>query len=158
MICDTSVSVLQRREGLLQHDEDSLLFIHHRKPSSLRTSALEGCHICQPFWSQLSLAERDALLEFKLPEGEVRDENPEGWTDDAHHLKEHVTLCMLQNRELLKMPGSYSFACTSMETSIYLTLARKILTPLECTYYNHQLVCMILLPGPVSRMFEDLCS
>jgi hypothetical protein len=94
----------------VQHEEDSLLFVHHGKASSLRTSALGGCHICQPFWSQLSHAERDALLEFKLPGPEVRDEDPEGWTAKAHQLKEHVTLCMLQDGELLEMPGSYSFA------------------------------------------------
>jgi hypothetical protein len=78
MACDTCVGVLHRKEGLAQHDEDSLSFVHHGKASSLRKSALKGCYICQPFKSQLSNAERDALFKLELPDEELKNEDPEG--------------------------------------------------------------------------------
>ena len=110
MICDTCLGVLQRREGLVQDDEDSLLFVHHGRASSLRQSALEGCYICQPFWNQLSHAERDALLDFNLPDHEIEDEDPDTWAVRAHQMRKHVTLCMLQRGDGIEMPSCYTLA------------------------------------------------
>jgi hypothetical protein len=150
MICDTCAGILQRREGLVHSDVDSLLFVHHRKASSLRTSALQGCHICQPFWSQLSQVERDALLDFKPPEEEViNNEDPEGWTAKAHQMKRHITFCMLKEGELLEMQGSYIFA-VHLNGGIDLShISKKNTYALDCMSCNHQLVCVILVSSPV---------
>jgi hypothetical protein len=65
MLCNVCLGVLQRRENLISdnpgNDDLGILCAHHRTTPTLVASAAEGCHICQPFWYQLSESEQEAL-------------------------------------------------------------------------------------------------
>jgi hypothetical protein len=65
MLCLVCIGVLQFRANLISdnpgNDNLGILCAHHHTTSTLAASAAEGCHICQPFWCQLTAFEQESL-------------------------------------------------------------------------------------------------
>ncbi len=108
MICDICLDVLHRREQPFSETEEALVFIHHKTASSLRASASENCHLCQPIWNQLSHLEQEAFLALDLPVDELVGDIRKKWLANKRELETGLTTCaLMEGASLLRNSNPY---------------------------------------------------
>jgi hypothetical protein len=147
MLCHICIGVLQHTHNVIDSGtEDHLSWLvcaHHPTVSTLATSAADGCHVCQPFWSQLSKSEQE-ILYLEESKDDTRMSNSGEGKDNQHGRLTHITLHTNRLRE-----GDYYFSVRFDHDYIDWTRVSKKKDEVVISMYNLQ---------PVQSMHPDRCT
>jgi hypothetical protein len=147
MLCHICIGVLQHTNNVIDSStEDHLSWLvcaHHPTVSTLATSAADGCHVCQPFWSQLSKSEQE-ILYLEESKDDTRMSNSGEGKDNQHGRLTHITLHTNRLRE-----GDYYFSVRFDHDYIDWTRVSKKKDEVVISMYNLQ---------PVQSMHPDRCT
>jgi hypothetical protein len=143
MLCHRCIGVLQNTANVVdigtENDRSWVVCAHHSTVSTLAASAAEGCHVCQPFWSQLSKPEQVALyLEESRGEAHVLRSSVE--KENELGRLTHITLHSDSFRE-----GYYFFSVRFDYDYIDWTRVSKKKEDVAISIYNLQPVQSMLL-------------
>jgi hypothetical protein len=132
-----------------ENDLSWAVYAHHLTVSTLATSAAEGCHVCHPFWSQLSKSEKEALY---MEESKFRAHTlkPLEGKENEHGRLTHITLHSDRFRE-----GDYFFSVRFDYDYIDWTRVSKKKEAAALSIYNLQPIQSMCPSLSISRQIDE---